>query len=287
MGLDIGGILGGGAVGSLLGGAGLGTSLGALAGGAGGVGGAGLGLFGTSQGAVPFTNTTAPWAPTQPYYKQAYGDAQTTYNRGPYSGPYLTQQSPYTLQAQQMQAQTAQDPNSLTNQGGRVIGDTISGKYLDPSTNPYLAKSVQDALGQASSAFGSQYGGNAGTNLSNTGYQEALARGLGATATNAYGQAYAQERQNQLNAIQQAPTFDYANAGMLGDVGAAQEARGQAEIGAQQQAYQSPWANIQQYLATLNNNYTTTSGQQPWFQNNTATTLGALAGGAALLGGKR
>ena len=250
-----------------------------------GLGGIGNGVFGTSQGVVPFTNTNAPWAPQQPYYKQAYADAQKTYNRGPYAGPYIAQQSPYTLQSQQMQAQIAQDPNNLTNQGSHVIGDTISGKYLDPSTNPYFQKAIADALGQAGSAYASQYGGNAGTNLSNTGYQEALARGLGATATNAYSNAYQQERQNQLSATQLAPTFDYANAGMLGDVGAAQDARAQAELGANMQQWNSPWANIQQYLATLNNNYTTTSGQQPYFVNNTATTLGALAGGAALLGG--
>ncbi len=286
MGIDFGNIVSGALTGGLLGGS-AGALFGGAAGGSGGLGAGGLGLFGTSSGAVPFTTTNAPWAPQQPYFKQAYADAQTAYNRGPYQGQYLADQSPYTQQALQMQAQTAQDPNNLTSQGGRVIGDTISGKYLDPSTNPYFAKSVSDALGLAGATFAGQYGGNAGSNLSNSGYQEALARGLGATATNAYAQNYANERGNQLNAVQLAPTFDYANAGMLADVGASQDARAQAELGAEQQAWNSPWANIQQYLATLNNNYTTQNSQQPYYQNNTATTLGALAGGAALMGGKK
>lgn len=280
-------ILGDAVGGALLGGP-IGGQIGGVLGSV-GLGGVGNSLFGTQQGTVPYTNTNTPWKPLQPYMLQGYQGAQNLYDRGPYSGPYLASQSPYTVQAQQMEVQRAQDPNSLVGRSQSVLADTISGKYLDPSTNPYLQKSVQDALGLAGASFASQYGGNAGTNLSNSGYQEALARGLGATATNAYGQAYSQERQNQLNAINSAPTMDYAQAAMLGDVGAQQEARGQAEIGAAQQAYNSPWNNLGMYQASLQNGlgFGTTYGQQPFYSNNTATTLGALAGAGALFAGRR
>jgi hypothetical protein len=47
----------------------------------------------------------------------------------------------------------------------------------------------------------------AGQNLDNSGYQEALARGLGGVATNAYSNAYGQERQNQQAAAGMIPAF--------------------------------------------------------------------------------
>ena len=282
--------------GNILGGAGIG---GAIAGGAGALTGGSLGalgalgggvlggLFGTDKGVTDTSGSTSPWAPLQPYLLQGYQGAQNLYNQGPYAGPFIGAQSPYTLQSQQMQAATAQDQNSLTAQSQQGLGATIRGDYLDPSSNPYLQNTVNQALGQASSTFAGQYGGNAGTNLSNSGYQEALARNLGNTALPYYMNNYNQERQNQLNAFGMAPQMDYAQSAALGNVGAQQDARSQAEVEAQQQQWQSPWTNLQAYQQALNSGlgFNQATGQTPYYQNNTATTLGALVGGAALLKG--
>src|SRR6185503_19685559 len=135
---------------------------------------------GGSSGSTTTTQNTSPWTGVQPYLLDLFKQSQGVANRTPFD--YAA--SPFTTQAQNLTAQRALDPNSLTGRAQGVLGDTISGKYLDLSTNPAL----QDALGQAGSAFAKQYGGAAGQNLGNSGYQEALARGLGGVAAQAYNQ---------------------------------------------------------------------------------------------------
>jgi hypothetical protein len=89
-----------------------------------------------------------------------------------------------------------------------------------------------------------------------------------AAATNAYGQAYNTERQNQLQATQLAPSMDYANLQALGGVGAQQEARAQSQ-------YNSPWSNLQAYQALISGQGGgTTQGQSPYFTNPLAGALG-------------
>ena len=93
---------------------------------------------------------------------------------------------------------------------------TIRGDYLNPNSNPYFAQSVNDALGQAGSTYLGYYGGPAGLNMGNTGFQEGLARGLGATATNAYNTNYQAERGRQSAMASGAPQLvSQANAAMF------------------------------------------------------------------------
>jgi hypothetical protein len=195
--------------------------------------GAAAGMLGGSKksGTQTSTQTSAPWEVQQPYLKTLFSGAQNTLNNG-YQGPMLAP--------------------GATNQ----LQDTISGKYLNPSSNPFLQNYVNDALGLAKSQFAGQYGGQAGGNLGNSGYQEMLMRTLGNVATNAYGNAYGQERQNQLQASQGAPSFDVAN-------------------------MQSPFAPLQAYQGLIGGNYGGTSTtQQPIYTNPAAGALGgALAGG--------
>jgi hypothetical protein len=92
-------------------------------------------------------------------------------------------------------------------------------------------------------------------------------------------QAYQQERQNQLNATQLAPTLDYSNLQALGGVGSQEEARAQAQ-------YNSPLQNLQAYQALISGQGGgTTQGQTPYFTNPFANALGLGLGGAALYKG--
>jgi membrane protease subunit (stomatin/prohibitin family) len=135
------------------------------------------------------------------------------------------------------------------------LGNTIRGDYLNPSSNPFLQQSVNDALGLAKTQFAGQYGGQAGGNLGNSGYQEMLMRTLGNVATNAYSNAYGQERQNQLQATQLAPSMDLANV-------------------------QAPFARWKEYSSLLQNNAGGGTQSQPYFTNPMGGALGgALAGG--------
>jgi hypothetical protein len=240
------------------------------------LGAAGIGaLTGKKGGSTTTTQNSAPWIGQQPYLSDVFERAQGLADRGPFS--YAP--SAFTSQAQQIQAQRALDPNSAVGRAQGVLGDTISGRYLSPDSNPHLKASVQDALGLAGSAFAGQYGGAAGQNLGNSGYQEALARGLGATATNAYANAYGQERQNQLNAMQLAPTLGMADVAQLGQVGAAQDALAQ-------QQFNSPWENLSKYQAAISGNFGGQgSSQTPYYQNPLATAMGLGIGGLSLYNG--
>lgn len=250
------------------------------------------GLFGGGGGTVN-TNTIQnadPWSGVQPYLKTAFADAQSNYNRGPYQGAYLTSQSPYSIQAQNALAQRAAG-SPLTNAAQSQLTNTINGQYLDPGQNPYFKSAVSDALGQAASTFAGQYGGPAGSQLSNTGYQEGLQRTLGQLATNAYAGEYDRERANQLQATQLAPSFqnlDYQNLAALQEAGSMQEARGQAELGAQQAAYNAPWSNLQNFIQAISGqggSSTATQGQSPYYTNPIANALGLGIGGYALYKG--
>lgn len=240
-------------------------------------------LFGSKSNTTTTQSQSGPWSVAAPYLNNLYQNAAATYDRGPYQGPYITQQSAFTPYAQQLTAQKAQDPNSLVGQSQTELGKTISGQYLDPSSNPYFQQNVNDALGQAKSQFASMYAGQSGGNLTNSGFQEALQRNLGNVATNAYSQNYARERQNQLQATQLAPTMDYANIDRLSQIGAQQEARGQAEIGAQQAAYNAPWENLNQYAQALKTGTGSTGSQQtPYYTNPAASNIGGAMGALQL-----
>lgn len=226
------------------------------------------------------TNTATPqqfnWV--TPVWEQASRIA-------PYSGPQIGAQSPYTVQAQQMMAQKATDPNSLTAQAQRQYGSTIAGDYMNPNSNPFFQNYVNDALGQAKSQILSTYGGNSGVNVNNSGFQEALARGLGSQAMNAYSNLYNTERQNQLSATAAAPNLDYSQANALFGVGASQEARSQAEVDAQKQQYIEQWNNLGRYLNMLQGNYGgITTQQTPYFTNPFAQLLGMFGFGKGAVG---
>jgi hypothetical protein len=209
-------------------------------------------LFGTSQGTIQTQGSTEPWAQAQPYLLDVFSKAQGLYNNSP------------TSMATRLQQQRALDQNGLTAQAQRGLGDTISGKYLNPGTNPAFAAGLNDALGMAKSQFAGQYGGAAGQNLGNSGYQEALARGLGGVASQAYSNLYNTERGNQMAALSMAPGLDYAN------------------IAALYQSGNAPWNDLARYQQAITVPFNQTSGQQPYYTNNTANTLGTLATAGAL-----
>lgn len=212
-------------------------------------------LFGGKSKTTPTTSTTVanqdPWSGQQPYLRDIFGQAQNIYNAGAYQGPFVGAESQYS------------------NQGRQMVSDLASGK-IGPSvgTNPYFKSAMDDALGMARSSFAGQYGGTGGQNLGNSGYQEALARGLGATATNAYSNAYQGELDNM-----------YRGASALMGAGASEEARNQAEAMGEQQAFMSPWSNLANYRNAVAGNYggttnSTATQQQPYYTNPMANALG-------------
>ena len=97
--------------------------------------------------------------------------------------------------------------------------DTMSGKYLDPNSNPYLRANVNQAMNDVSGKVNSQFNGS---NYGTTAHQETLTRNLSDAANQAYGQNYTNERNNQLKDASLAGQYgniDYNNAQQLIGVG--------------------------------------------------------------------
>lgn len=240
-------------------------------------------LFGGGGGGgTTSTNTiqqSDPWSGVQPYLTDVLKRAQDQYNKGSYQGPYLASQSPYTLQAQQMMAAQAQDPNSLVSQGQNILGKTIAGDYLTVDGNP----AIQAAIDAATRTVNKQFSGD---NYGSSANKEWLARG----AASAAAPILANERQNQLLAIGSAPAYQQANTAQLAGVGAAEEARRQAEIGVDQTKFNEPWnllARYQQGIAGGLNagGSSMTSGQTPFYSNPMANALGMGLVGLQLYNG--
>lgn len=187
------------------------------------------------------TTNQGPWGTQSPYLSQGFQAAQNLYLPGgapagyqwftdPTTGSRATV-SPLTPQTRNLVGRVtnlANQPNIL-NPAERYARASMSGQYLSPESNPYLADMVTAASQAARDQFltssipglSSQFGrsgrtgspgmANAFENLS-AGY----GRGIADIATNLYGTAYENERQRQQQMAMFAPDLLQARTGMYG-----------------------------------------------------------------------
>ena len=148
------------------------------------------------------------------------------------------------------------DPYGIMPAAGQQFRDTISGMYLDPSTNKYLQDyfnaGAERIKGTVSPSFGHMQAFG-----SHTGYNEALSRGLGDFATGLYGGNYAKERDRQTQLTAAAPTF----------------------LQSQSQAAFAPY---QGYLNTISG--LGKKKEQPFYENQMGNMLGGAMAGYGLGG---
>lgn len=78
-----------------------------------------------------------------------------------------------------------------------------------------------------------------------------------------------------------APGVGAANANALMMAGQSQEQRSQMEANAQQQAYNAPWQNLQNYYNIINGQYGGTQ-QSPYYTNPLASLMGLGLGGLGM-----
>lgn len=136
-----------------------------------------------------------------------------------YAGQRIADMTPEQTAGLGMVANRALNGSPEETLSRNQFNDTMSGKYLDPASNPYLSSIVNRTMGDVASKVNSQFGGS---NYGTTAHQETLTRNLSDAATNIYGQNYANERTNQMKGLAVAPQFgnlDYANAQQLIGVG--------------------------------------------------------------------
>lgn len=258
-------------------------------------------------GTTTSTQTTQIDPAIQPYLTYGLTEAQRLYQAG---GPQYYQGQTYVgpsdatqtgIQALQARAQAG---SPLTGAAQNQLYGTIQGDYL--GGNPFFSGAFQPAAQAATNAFNTaignvtsaaskagRYGSGAMQNLQGAAAGE-LAQKLTGTAGQLAYQNYADERARQQQATFGAPAMaeaDYADINR-------QLAAGQLGEGYQQQALQADMAkyNYQQQLPqTQLTNYLsniglvpktqTTTSQQPYFTNPTATALGTGLLGVQLLGG--
>lgn len=231
---------------------------------------------------TPMTSTSQsssnPWGPQQPYLKDVFGQAQSQFNKGPMSQT--------TQQGLDLLTQRATDPNGAIAGASRMIGDTVNGAYLN--SNPYVDKmfnSAADSVGQQfrnNTMPGLNGAFSKGGRLGSTAYANAAnsaANSYGTTlnnlATNIYGQNYANERNNQMQAAGMAPQIGAADARMLMEAGQFQD--------------NAPWQNIARYKDAVGGNYGGTSsgtntGMQMTSQGGPSLFQQLLGGGMSAAG---
>lgn len=117
----------------------------------------------------------------------------------------------------------ADNGNNATAGAQRLLGDTATGKYLNPATNPWLKSTYDQGFGQVQNSVGSAM---AGAGRFGSG---AMAGALGSGATNLaneiYGTNFQNERNRQLQAQQTIGQFQSSDrgqqlqaAGKMGDL---------------------------------------------------------------------
>jgi len=158
--------------------------------------------------------------------------------------------------------------------------DTLQGRYLDPSSNPWLqstyesaARPVQRALqtsaipGASMSAYGRGGSGAEANRMDRT--MDAGGRAMTDLATGIYGGNYGQERQNQMQAQQMAPqlaNYDYQDIGQLLGVGKGREELASRNLQDLMERFNfqedEPRDRLREYAGLIGSPVTSSSGRQ-------------------------
>lgn len=211
------------------------------------------------------TSQNDPWAPLVPHLNSLFTQGQQALNNTPktvdstYAGPNADQ-----LTAADWIRGAAPGLSTGSDALRQLGQDTIAGKYLDPSTNPWLAKtgdvitqtannnltrSVLPALADQA-IMGGAYGG------SGYGVSQGIAAGenqrvVSDALTTMYGQNYQLERDRQLQGgtlLDQANQLALAPGTILGGLGDMVQGWDQSKLDA---AIAAPWNGLDRYAALL------------------------------------
>lgn len=219
-----------------------------------------------------------PWQPQQPYLTKAFSEAERlydSYNPQYYEGSTVAGATPAMQQGWQQAIQRAQQGSPLVPAAQGMTLDTINGKYLDPSSNPYLASTYGQAADQVtrnyqtatapatSAAFaGAGRYGSGARNQAVDQNQRALGASLNNLATQIYGGNYQTERDRQMAAGGMAPGMvqaGYLEPSILSGIGAQQQQQNQNELNDQVARWnynqQLPYNKLNSYLGAVSGNY--------------------------------
>jgi hypothetical protein len=165
----------------------------------------------------------------------------------PYVKPQLDK---YSTDLQNYQT----DPYGVMPAAMQEFKNTVSGMYLDPSTNKYLEDYFRMGSERVKSSLSPTFGHMQAFGA-HSGYNEALSKGLGDFATGLYGGAYEKERDRQNQMIAASPQFLAQNTAQT-------------------------FAPYQNYLSTVGQ--LGKKKDQPYFENPMGNLFGGALAGAGL-----
>ena len=230
------------------------------------------GLFGSGDDEVTqrqeLPSFLQPYAPL--YAQMGYNLSQQPFNPYPFEtvAPFTQDQNA----AMDMVRQRSMAGSPVVNAAQQQTLNTINGDYLNPSTNPYLQQTFDQAAGRVTDAFSrgtaaqtdarfaraGAFGGSAWNEMQGAN-QQALGDSLAGMAANIFGNNYAQERNRQQQASQFAPNLaaqDYRDAEALLNVGGMQQGLGQQylsdDLSRFNQAQQWPYQQFQTFGQLFN-----------------------------------
>ncbi len=234
----------------------------------------------------------------EPYAKAGIAGASELYQSG---GPQFYPDATYTPFANQTERglqmlENRGTPSQTTNLG-TLVDNTLTGDYLDPTTNPYLTQTYNQAAGELTDTFtntvlpalSAQFGNAGGSNSQIQGQIATNAAGklsdsLARLQTNLYGGNYQTERSRQMQAGTMVPMFNQVAQQPILDqlqVGGAVEGKAREvledEINRFNYYQTRPEINLQNYLRNI-------SGSFPTNQTIPTSGLASTLGGAATLG---
>ena len=239
--------------------------------------------------------TTSLASYVEPYVQAGLAGASRLYESG---GPEFYPDATYTPFANQtergLQMLEAQGTPSQTTNLGTLLDNTIQGNFLDPTTNPYLSQTYQQAAGELTDTFtnqilpalSAQFGSAGGSNSQIQGQIATNAAGklsdsLAKLQTNLYGQNFQQERGRQMQAGGMLPMYSQlARQPIMDQLQVGQAVEGKAREVLQDEInrfnyYQTrPEINLQNYLRNISGSFPT---QQSIPTSGLATTLGSAA----------
>ena len=247
-------------------------------------------------------NQTQPWGGQSPYLMYGFDQAKNNYLNPAqyYPGQTYVPFSPQTETGLGMMQNRALQGSPVNQAASGMLTNTLNGGFLN--NNPYLDAMYNQAAGSMTRNFrdavqpgidsqmvgAGRFGSGAWSNLRDSANQQ-LATGLGGMAANLYGNAYGQERQNQMQALQMAPSIanqEYYDAGQMLNAGnMVQQQAGnvlQSDLDRWNYNANLPQQNLQSYMGNVTGNYGQSSqGSQtsPLYQ--APAWQGALGGGLA------
>ena len=167
-----------------------------------------------------------------------------------YSGQGVADMNQMQLGGLGMAANRAIGGDSAINAGRSNIMDTLSGKFMNPDSNPFLKQNTQAAMDQAMGSINSQF--NRPGAFGSSAHEGVASGQLGNIAAQMYGQNYNNERNNQLQAWNAAQTYGnnaYNDANQLMNAGQAMQDQTQQGLDWNYEQFQDkqnyPYRNMQ------------------------------------------